>query len=73
VVSLGSSNESSSASVNNDWKNWVVLHRNEVVVADDVQGIGKEIGVKGDTKNMFNVLSRSKQVSKGSVLMLADV
>jgi hypothetical protein len=50
----------------------VVLRGNEEVVADDVQGIGKEIEVKGDNKNMFNVLSRSKQVSKGSVLMLAE-
>jgi len=36
-----SSNESSSASVNNDWKNWVVLRGKEEVVADDIWGIGK--------------------------------
>lgn len=75
VVTLGSSNESSSsASVNKDWKIWVVLHGNEEVVADDIQGIGKAIGVssKGYTQNMFSVLSLSKQVTKRAVLLLEE-
>ncbi|MCI66470.1 sulfate transporter, partial [Trifolium medium] len=52
---------SSSASVSNDWKNWVVMQGNDQMVVDDVWGIGKAIRVKfrGDNANMFNVLSRA--------------
>ena len=51
---------SSSSSVNNDWKNWVVLHGNEDVKVEDVRGMGKAIGVnfKGDSHNKFSVLSK---------------
>jgi hypothetical protein len=50
-----------SSSVGNDWKNWVVLQGNDDVVADDVTEVGKSIGVtfKGDKANMFSVLSKS--------------
>ncbi|MCI27137.1 sulfate transporter, partial [Trifolium medium] len=37
---------SSAASVNNDWKHWVVMQGNDQVAVDDVWGIGKAIGVK---------------------------
>jgi hypothetical protein len=52
---------SSSVSLNNDWENWVALQGNDQLVIDDVCGIGNSIGVKvkGDTANMFNVLSRA--------------
>jgi hypothetical protein len=51
---------SSASSVNNDWKNWVVLRGNEEVEVEDVRGLGKAIGVnfKGDSHNRFSVLSR---------------
>lgn len=54
---------SSSSSVNNDWKNWVVLKGNEEVEVEDVRGLGKAIGVnfKGESHNMFSVLSRVKK------------
>jgi len=52
--------ETSQASVNNDWQNYVVLHGDEEVAVEDVWGIGKAIGVRfnGDKANMFDVLSR---------------
>ncbi|GAU20542.1 hypothetical protein TSUD_131000 [Trifolium subterraneum] len=52
---------SSSDSVNNDWKNWVAMQGNAQMVEDDVNGIGKSIGVtfKGDNDNRFIVLSRA--------------
>jgi hypothetical protein len=55
-----SSHDSSSASVNNDWQHYVVMHGNQKVAVEDVWGVGKAIGVKfnGDPNNMFNVLSR---------------
>lgn len=44
VVNQGSSKEIlSSTSVNNDWKNWVVMNGNEQVTVVDVWGIGKAI------------------------------
>jgi len=60
VVSHGAS---SSSSVNNDWKNWVVLKGDEDVEVEDVWGMGKSIGVhfKRDSHNMFSVLSRTKR------------
>jgi len=36
---------SSSSSVNNDWKHWVVMHGIEKVVREDVRSIGESIGV----------------------------
>jgi len=55
----GSNETTYEASVNNDWKNYIVLHGNEQVAVDDVWDIGKSIGIKfnGDKANMFNVLS----------------
>ncbi|MCH86584.1 hypothetical protein A2U01_0007442, partial [Trifolium medium] len=67
VHQASSEGAQSSASVNNDWKHWVVKQGNDRMTVDDVWGIGKAIGIKfkGDNSNMFNVLSRaskSKQV-----------
>jgi hypothetical protein len=61
VVCQGSAEvDSSLASVNKDWEHWVVMHGDEKAVEEDVQGVGKAIGVKfdGGTGNMFGVLSR---------------
>jgi len=65
VVSEGAS---SSSSVNNDWKNWVVLRGNEDVEVEDVWGMGKAIRVilKGTNHTMFSVLSRVKRDKKKS-------
>jgi len=41
--------DSSMSSVNNGWKNWIILHGNEEVSLDDVWGIGKVISVKMDS------------------------
>ncbi|MCI45414.1 sulfate transporter, partial [Trifolium medium] len=64
-----SGEDSSSASVNNDWKHWVVMHGNEQLAMDDVCGIGKAIGVKfnKDNVNMFsaNMLSALARSGKG--------
>jgi hypothetical protein len=62
VGNQGSSNESSSASVNNDWMNWVDLQGTSAATADDMVVFGKAIGVsfQGDTQNRFSVLSRPK-------------
>ncbi|GAU44274.1 hypothetical protein TSUD_135150 [Trifolium subterraneum] len=47
VSNQASSKESStSASVNNDWKNWVVMQGNDQVAADNVRDIRKTIGVE---------------------------
>ncbi|MCI06207.1 sulfate transporter [Trifolium medium] len=73
VSHQASSEESkSSASVNNDWKHWVVMQGNEQVAVDDIWGLGKAITVKfnGDNMNMFNVLSRAgkgKQVASSQL------
>jgi hypothetical protein len=64
VVRQGSAEvDSSLASVNKDWEHWVVMHGDEKAVEEDVQGVGKAIGVKfdGGTGNMFGVLSRGGQ------------
>ncbi|MCI00512.1 DUF4283 domain protein, partial [Trifolium medium] len=55
--------DSSSASVNNDWKHWIVMHGNEQLDVDDVWGIGKAIGVKfnNDNVNMFSALARIRK------------
>lgn len=68
VISKGShvSDSSSSASVNNDWKNWVVLHGNADVVKEDVCCFGKSLGVKfyDDKSNKFRVLSLDRNRKK---------
>jgi len=58
-LKAGSSETTSEVSLNNDWKNCIVLHGNEQVAVDYVWGIGNSIGLKftGDKANMFNVLS----------------
>ena len=63
VSKLVSEGASSSSSVNNDWKNWVVLRGNEEMEVEDVRGMGKAIGInfKGDNHNIFSVLSRVKR------------
>jgi predicted RNase H-like nuclease (RuvC/YqgF family) len=45
---------------NGDWKNWVILHGNQKVVAEDVGEVSEAIKMhyKGDKANMFNALSR---------------
>jgi hypothetical protein len=52
----------------------VLLQGREKAVAEDVEGIGKEIGVffQGVTKNTFAVLSSPKQLPLGPVLSLVD-
>jgi hypothetical protein len=70
-VKNSSCNESSSsASVNNDWKHYVVLNGSEQTKAKDVQDIGKSIGLSfnGSSHNKFGVLSRMKNVKLGPVL-----
>lgn len=54
-----SSQSGSQASINNDWKNWLVLHGSDQAKSDDVRGFGKIVGLKfkGDKNNMFDVLS----------------
>jgi hypothetical protein len=58
------------ASVNNDWLNWVALKGGEEAKADDLNEIGKTIGVSfnGTTHNKFAALSRNKKVIGGPVL-----
>jgi len=46
ISNEGSSHSDSQSSVNNDWKNWLVLHGNDKVIVDDVWGIGKEVRLK---------------------------
>jgi len=64
IVSEGAS---SSSSMNNDWKNWVVLCGNEDVEVEDNRGMRKAIGVnfKGDNHNSFSVLSRVGKEKRG--------
>jgi len=44
------------------------------VVADDIEGIGKEIGVAfpSGSSNMFSALARSKHLLQGPVLTLVE-
>jgi hypothetical protein len=60
------SDSSSSASVNNDWKNWVALKGKEEEVLNDVKGFGKALGVKfyNDKCNQFRLLSRGRKQNK---------
>lgn len=67
------SDTSSSASVTNDWRNWVVLHGKDEVVKEDVMNFGKSIGVKffNDKANQFSSLVRKKdkrKVTEGEVV-----
>jgi len=66
---------SSASSVNNDWKNLVVLRGNEEVEVEDVRGIGKAIGVnfKGDSHNRFSVLSRVWKEKRKSKIKKGEV
>ena len=60
AANTSDSSKNSSSSVNKDWENWVVLHGNLKVVAEDVRDIGKVVGVKYnfDTLNSFNLLTK---------------
>jgi hypothetical protein len=60
------SDSSSSASVNNDWKNWVVLKGKEEELLNDVKDFGKTLGVKfyNDKCNQFRLLSRGRKQNK---------
>jgi len=59
-----------SASVNNDWKNWVVLWGKDEVVKGDINCFGKYLGVKfyNDKANQFRVLSRGRKQKKEKVV-----
>ena len=65
----------SSTFVNNDWINLVALRGKDGVASDDIQELGKAIGVsfQGNSHNMFNVLSRSKHVPKGPAEVSEEV
>jgi hypothetical protein len=66
-----SKNESSStASVNNDWQNWVALQGPKNAKKNDIKSLGKVIGVSytGDINNQFSILSHPKKVYVGLVL-----
>ena len=54
------SKDKSSSSGGNDWVHWVHLHGEPKVVAEDVQDLGKIVGVQYlcNTTNTFNLLSR---------------
>lgn len=68
-----SNNETSSmALVNNDWQSWVTLKGDDKTKEANILDIGKTIGVSfsGTNHNKFSVLSRSKKVGDGPVLML---
>jgi hypothetical protein len=64
--------ENSSSSVNNDWQHWVAMQGHGHTVEDDVVEVGNFVGAtcKGDTTNMFSVLSKpgtDKRDSRGAV------
>ncbi|MCI49083.1 sulfate transporter, partial [Trifolium medium] len=63
---VSSDESTSSASVNNDWQNWVAMQGNDQMSVDDVWGIGKAIRVqfKGNSVNMFQVLSQAGKGKK---------
>jgi hypothetical protein len=50
-----------SSSVNDDWKHWVVLQGNNGVANEDVLDVGKLVGATFtcDSCNMFSVLSKT--------------
>jgi len=53
----------------------MVLRGNEETKADDIQGIGKTIGISfnGNNHNKFSILSRSKETGVGPVLTSVEV
>jgi len=64
------SQSTSSASVNNDWTNWVALHGSDESKAADIQAISNTIDISfsGVTHNTFSVLARPTGVSSGPIL-----
>ena len=59
----------SANSINNDWKNWVVLHGSEKVAMDDVRSLGESIGAQFNGSHiMFGVLARRGKGKKLDVL-----
>jgi len=60
---------SSSTSVNNDWKNWVVLKGKDEDIKEDINSFGKSLGVKlyNDKANQFRLLSRGRKINKERV------
>ena len=69
LLSKMSEDSSSSNSITNDWKHWVVMHGSEKVVREDVRSIGEAIGVlQSGSHNRFAVLARKGNVNnKGMV------
>jgi len=67
VTSLSTSSNTSNASVNKDWENWVAVHGKKEAVVEDVRVIGKTLGVNfnGDKNNKFNLLSKREGESGG--------
>ena len=59
----------SQSSVNNDWKNWLLLHGSDTVAHEDLMGIGKEIGLNFDgvNNNRFDILSGVSRNNKEGV------
>jgi len=59
-LSSSETSKNSTTSVNNDWVNWVAVHEKSNGVKEDVNELGKALGVKfkGDPNNSFNLLSR---------------
>jgi hypothetical protein len=72
--------DTSSASVNNDWHNWMAMQGSAKKAAADVAEVGKSLGVfvKADLSNMFSVLSKagkgkhSTSVSSESVAVASE-
>jgi len=62
-TSNSESSKNSTPSVNNDWANWVVLHEKSNAVKEDVNEMGKVLGVKfkGDPNNSLNLLTRGRK------------
>jgi hypothetical protein len=70
VPQVFSDGGTTSSSINNDWKYWVVMQGNDCIVEDDVMEMGKFMGATftGDNANTFSVLSRAakgKHASSG--------
>jgi hypothetical protein len=65
-----SDSDTTSSSINNEWKYWVVMQGNDHIVEDTVMEMGKFMGATftGDNANTFSVLSRAakgKHASSG--------
>jgi hypothetical protein len=69
------SQSASVTSVNNDWTNWVVLRGHGESKVEDIQGIGRTIGISfnGNNHNKFSILSRPKGVGVGPILSPVEV